>query len=159
MHIHTYIHIYIYKYICVCVCEREREILASRILCCGCNRQIHTDYRNPVEKRGLRGHCKSERGPETPLPPPPGQAFIVFLGPLYQGWSSFTMHRFVLGGYLLQTTKERMLLNTSKKDICKCKGKSGRTRLHYTLGWFSTGFRKLKTLRKHLLPQFRVREF
>ena len=30
-----------------------------------------------------------------------------------------------LGGYLLQTTKERMLLITSKKkDICKCKGKS-----------------------------------
>ena len=57
--------------------------------------------------------------------PPPGQAFIVFLGTLHQGWSSFTMHRFVLGGYLLQTTKERMLLNTSKKDMCKYKGKSG----------------------------------
>ena len=32
------------------------------------------------------------------------------------------MHRFVLGGYLLQTTKERMLLNISKKDICNVKG-------------------------------------
>ena len=31
------------------------------------------------------------------------------------------MQRFVLGGYLLQT-KERMLLNTSKKDICNVKG-------------------------------------
>ena len=30
------------------------------------------------------------------------------------------MHRFVLGGYLLQT-KERMSLNTSKKDICSGK--------------------------------------
>ena len=66
---------------------------------------------------------KSERGPR----PPPGQAVIVFLGTLHQGWSSFTMHRLVLGGYLLQTTKERMLLNTSKKYICKCEGKSGRT--------------------------------
>ena len=38
------------------------------------------------------------------------------------------MLRFVLGGYLLQKTKERMLLVTSKKkDICKCKGKSGGT--------------------------------
>ena len=37
-----------------------------------------------------------------------------------------TMHMFALGGYLLQKTKERMLLNTSKrKDILKCKGKSG----------------------------------
>ena len=38
------------------------------------------------------------------------------------------MHRFVLGGYLLQKTKERVLLITSnKKDICKCKGESGGT--------------------------------
>ena len=31
------------------------------------------------------------------------------------------MQRFVLGGYLLKT-KERVLLNTSKKDICNIKG-------------------------------------
>ena len=53
--------------------------------------------------------------------PTPGQASIVFLGPLHQRWFSFTMPRFVLGGYLLQT-KERMSLNTSKKDICNVKG-------------------------------------
>ena len=101
-------------------------ILAGGILCCGSDRQTHTDYRNPVEKKGLHSLSLSEReGPPSRLPP--GQAFTVFLGTLHQGWSSFTMHRFVLGGYLLQTTKERMLLNTSKKDICKCKGKSGRT--------------------------------
>ena len=64
------------------------------------------------------------RGPENQ--PLPGQAFIAFLGTLYQGWFSFAMHRFTLGDYLLQITKERMLLITSKKkDICKCKGKSG----------------------------------
>ena len=57
-----------------------------------------------------------------PRPRPlPRQAFIVFLGPLHQGWSSFTMYRFVLGGYLLQT-KERMSLITSKKDTCNAKG-------------------------------------
>ena len=78
---------------------------------------------NPVEKKGLCSCSLSER--EGSKTPPAGQAFIVFLGNFHQGWSSFTMHRFVLGGYLLQTTKERMLLNTSKKDICKCKGKSG----------------------------------
>ena len=32
------------------------------------------------------------------------------------------MHTFVLGGYLLQITKERMSLNISKKDICNVKG-------------------------------------
>ena len=30
---------------------------------------------------------------------------------------------------------------------------------HSILGWFSTDFRKMKILSKHLLPQFRVREF
>ena len=34
----------------------------------------------------------------------------------------FTMHRFTVGDYLLQTTKERMLLNASKKNICNVKG-------------------------------------
>ena len=38
------------------------------------------------------------------------------------------MHGFDFGGYILQKTKERMLLITSKKkDICQCKGKSGGT--------------------------------
>ena len=57
---------------------------------------------------------------------PPRQAFIAFLSPLHQRWSSFIMHRFVLGGYLLQT-KERMSLNTSKKDICNVKGEMVKT--------------------------------
>ena len=87
-------------------------------------RQIHMDYRNPVEEKGWHGYSLSEReGWPHPLP---GQTFIAFLGTLHWGWSSFTMHRFALGGYLLQKTKERMLLITlKKKDICKCKGKSG----------------------------------
>ena len=60
--------------------------------------------------------------------------FYSFLGTLHGGWSSFAMHRFTLGGYLLQTTTERMLPNTSKmKDICKCKGKSGW--IGYTHPW------------------------
>ena len=93
-------------------------------VCCGCAEQIHTDYRSPVEKKGRHGHSLSERGPR----PLPGQAFIVFLGTLHRGWYSFIMYRFALGGYLLQKTKERVLLITSKKkDICKCKEKSGLT--------------------------------
>ena len=99
-------------------------------VCCGCNEQIHMDCRSPVEKKGWHGHSLSERGP-WPLP---WQAFIAFLGTLHWGRSSLTMHRFTLGGYLLQKTKERMLLITSKKkDICKCKGKSGWT--GYTCPW------------------------
>ena len=62
------------------------------------------------------------------------------------------MQRFVLGGYLLQT-KERMSLNTSKKDICNVKGKMVKTRLCYIPGRSSSDFGKIKILSKHLLPQ------
>ena len=41
------------------------------------------------------------------------------------GWSSFTMHRFTVGDYLLQTTKDRILLITSKKRMLQLKGESG----------------------------------
>ena len=34
---------------------------------CGSNRQIHTDYRHPVEKKGLRGLSLSQtEGPKIP---------------------------------------------------------------------------------------------
>ena len=47
-------------------CSSLMWILARGILCCGGNIQIHTDYRNPVEKKGLHGHSLSQReGPET----------------------------------------------------------------------------------------------
>ena len=63
------------------------------------------------------------------------------------------MHRFVLDGYLLQTTKDRMSLNTSKKDICNVKGEMVKTGLCFIPGRSSPDFRKIKILSKHLLPQ------
>ena len=65
--------------------------------------------------------------------PLPWQAFILFLGTVHWGWSLFTMHRFSLGGYFLQKTKECLLITSKRKDICKCKGKSGWT--GYTPPW------------------------
>ena len=53
------------------------------------------------------------------------------------------MHRFTVGYYLLQKTKERVLLIISKKkDICKCKGKVVEL-FTLILGRFSIDFRKL----------------
>ena len=106
-------------------------------------------------EKGMACHSLSEREP----PSLPGQPFIAFLGTLHGGWSSFTMHRFALGDYLLQITKERMLLITSKKRMLQMQGEKWLNWLHSILGRFSTDFRKLKILNKHLLPQFRVREF
>ena len=58
---------------------------------------------------------------------PPGQAFIAFLGTLHGGWSSFTMHGFTTGDYLLRTTKDRILLITSKRRMLQLKGASAHT--------------------------------
>ena len=107
--------------------------------------QIHMDYRNPVEEKGQHGHSLKRRTPR----PLPWQAFIVFLGPLHQRWSSFTMQRFVLGGYLLQT-KERVSLNTSKEDICNVKEKWSKW-LCSIPGGSSPDYGKMKILSKHLL--------
>ena len=85
---------------------------------------------SPVEEKGQQGHSLKRRA-QGPLP---WQAFIASQGTLHWGWSLFTMQGFTLGGYLLQKTKERMLLITSElKDICKCKGKSSST--GYTHPW------------------------
>ena len=53
------------------------------------------------------------------------------------------MHRFALGSYLLQKTKERMLLITSKrKEFANVKGKVVEL-VTLVLGRFSIDFRKL----------------
>ena len=53
------------------------------------------------------------------------------------------MHKFPISGYLLQKTKERMLLITSKrKDIYKLKGKVVEL-VTLLLGRFSIDFRNL----------------
>ena len=68
---------------------------------------------------------------------------VAFLSTLHWGWSSLTMHKFALGDYLLQKTKERMLLITSKKkDISKCKGKMVEL-VTLVLGRFSINFKNL----------------
>ena len=52
------------------------QILASSILYCGGNTQIHMDYRNPVEKKALC--CRSLSQREGPPRPPAGTGFYCF---------------------------------------------------------------------------------
>ena len=89
---------------------------------------------------------------EESAQPLPRQAFIVFLGPLHQRWPSFTMQRYVSGGYLLQT-KERVSAEYIKGGYLQCKGRSGWNRLCSISGRSSPDFGKIKILSKHLLPQ------
>ena len=58
--------------------------------------------------------------------------------------------------YLLRRTKDRTLLITTKRRMLQLKGE---VCSYSILRWSSTDFRKMKILSKHLLPQFRVREF
>ena len=53
------------------------------------------------------------------------------------------MHRLALGGYLLQKTKERMLLITSEEGYLQMQREKWLNWLHSILGRFSTDFRKL----------------
>ena len=80
-----------------------------------------------MEKKGWHGHSLSERESEKARESltPDWTDFIAFLGVLHQGWSSFTMHRFTVGDYLLRTTKDRTLLITSKTRILQLKGETG----------------------------------
>ena len=69
------------------------QIPARRILCCGNNGQIHTDYRVLCRKRDgmatlwVREGLRAKEYPWERAWPLPGQAFIAFLGTLHWGWS------------------------------------------------------------------------
>ena len=82
-------------------------------------RQIHTDYQ--VLWRKKDGSATLSRG-EHPNPCLDRLLLLFWAHYIEDGPHLLC----TLGGYLLQKTKERMLLITSKKkDICKCKKKSG----------------------------------
>ena len=84
-------------------------------------RQIHMDYQVLWRERTAQPLSQGESAPTLAT-----TGFYFFSWHITMRMVLITMHRFVLGGYLLQKTKERMLLITSKrKDIYKCKGKSG----------------------------------
>ena len=55
--------------------------------------------------------------------------------------------------------KGKNVANYFKEKDVTDQGEKWLNWLQSTLGRFSTDFRKLKILSKHLLPQFRVREF
>ena len=106
-------------------------------------RQIHMDYRSPVEKMGPHSHSQGESTSTLAL-----TGFYWLSNSIHQRRFSFTMLRFALGNFFLHITKERMLLITSyrltRKKCCKCKRTmsswSGYTSV---LGRISTDFRKL----------------
>ena len=139
-------------------------IPARRTLCCGGNRQIHTDYRSPVEKKGRHGHCLSERARGLE------RAQKRELTPAWTGFYYFSRHitsRMVLIYYAqvhcrwlpFTDNKGQKAANYFKEKDVTAQGGKWLNWLHSILGRFSSDFRKLKILSKHLLPQLRVRGF
>ena len=87
--------------------------------CCGGNRQIHTDYQVLWRKRDCVAILSRGKSPDPSL-----TDFYCFSGHIILRMTLiyYAQVRF----RRLQKTKERVLLITSKrKDIYKCKGKSG----------------------------------
>ena len=140
------------------------QIPASRILCYGSNRQIHRDYRNPVEEKGRHGHSLSGRGREGQREPkreptPAWTGFYCFSGHI--AWRMVLIYYAqVRCRWLPFTDNEGQNTgNYFKEKHVTDQGGKWLNWLHSILGRFSSDFRKLKILSKHLLPQSRVKEF
>ena len=86
-------------------------------------KQIHMDYQILWRKRDSMAIVSREECPDPCL----NRLLLLFWALCIEdGPHLLCTGRLALGGYLLQKTKERMLLITSKReDIYKCKRKSG----------------------------------
>ena len=83
-------------------------------------RQIYMDYRVLWRKRDGTATLSREESPDPCL----DRLLLLFWVPDIED-GPHLLCTGCLGGYLLQKTKEKMLLITSKrKEICECKGKS-----------------------------------
>ena len=106
------------------------QILAHKICCCGCSIpiHIHMDYRGPVGEKGQCGHSLKRRVPLIALATPRGSTKSLALTSLYRFFGPLTSKKVlfyytkVCFGWLSLQTQERVLLNTSKEDICNVKG-------------------------------------
>ena len=107
------------------------QISARKICCWGFSIpiHIHTDYRGPVGEKGLRGHSLKRRvllsTSATPLKgelhdPCLDKLLLVSQVPYIKEGPLF--YAKVCFGWLSLQTQERVLLNTSKEDICNVKG-------------------------------------
>ena len=73
----------------------------------------------------MREGKRARERPRERADPCLDRLLLLFWAHYIGGWSSFTMHRFTVGDYLLQTTKDRMLVITSKSRMLQLKGESG----------------------------------
>ena len=136
------------------------RILASRILCCGCNRQIDTGLQKSCGEKGTTWPLsKWQRGREGQREPDPCLdrllllfwahyiEVLIYYAQVHCRWLPFT------------DNKGQNTANYFKEKNVTVQGGKWLNWLHSILGWFSTDSRNLKILSKHLLPQSMVREF
>ena len=87
---------------------------------CGSDKTNSHAKPSPGEEKGQHGHSLKGRAPWSASvtlsrekhPDPFLDRLLLLLGAHYIEDGPHTIHRFTLGGYLLQKTKESMLINT-----------------------------------------------
>ena len=103
-------------------------ILAHRIHC-GCSIQIHTDYRNPVEEKGLLSHSLKRRVPQEEnaptLDPLALTGFYCFSRPLTSKKVLFYYAK-VCFGWLSFADKGEGVPEYTKGGYLQCKRRNGR---------------------------------
>ena len=140
-------------YVCWRQVPRRKYLLVSGGHICKVMMQtltsgVHVLWLWQTNSYGLQKSCKEK---ETAWPlsewestlTPAWTGFYCLSGHITSRKVSFTIHRFAVGDYLLQITKERMLLITSKKRMLQMQGEKWLNWLHSILGRFSTDFMKL----------------
>ena len=111
-------------------------------VCCSCNKQIHMDYRSPVEKKGRHGHSLSEReGERARTPAWTGfycvsgyitlRMVLIYCAQVCCRWLPFT------------DNKQKNVANYFKEKDVADQGEKWLNCLYFILGRFSLDFRKL----------------
>ena len=106
----------------------------------------------------MREGVRARESPRESLTPSPDRLLLLFWAHYIQDDLHLlcTVLLYVITFY---RQKGKNVANYFKQKDVTDQGGKWLNWLHSILGWFSTDFRKLKTLSKHLLPQSRVRDF
>ena len=86
-------------------CARWCRSWPRRICCCGRNMHIHTDYRDPVEEKGLRAPTLALTGFYCFSRPLTSKMALLYYAEVCFGWLSFAykgegVAEYIKGGYL-----------------------------------------------------------
>ena len=133
-------------------------------MCCGSNKANSHGLQKSCREKGTAwplSKWERERGPERTQesPTPAWTSFYCFSGHITSRMVLIYYAQVHCRWLPFTDNKGKNVANYFKEKDVTDQGVKWLNWLHSILGRFSTDFRKLKILSKHLLPQSRVREF